>query len=114
MATLAVENVTPLGITPTQNAADAVSDVFPNDGKIIARIINSSGANAYTVDVVTSATVVSGGASLAVADIALSVATSGTELFGPFPTEHFGANVTFTYTGTAPATDLVVELIRVP
>lgn len=115
MATLAIQNATKLGFEPTFAAVAAGGDEFVNDGKTLLEFVNSSGANAYTITVATPATI----EGLAVADVAVSMQAGVGErrVVGPFPINAFNdanGKVQITYTGTAPATDLTVAVIRLP
>ena len=97
----------------TLTTANATSDTCDNDGRTILRVKNSSGANAYTVTVAAQRTV--DGAT--VTGPTLDVALSADRLFGPFPTNTFNngdQEIVFTYSGTAPATDLTVACYRLP
>ena len=112
-ATLTVQTVKASGITPTFAAASVSGDACANDGRTFLRIKNSSGSNAYTVTVVTPRTV----DGIAVADVAVTVGTNAERYVGPFPVETFNDGsrlVSWTYTGTAPATDLTVGCFSVP
>lgn len=97
----------------TLTTANATTDSCDNDGRTMLRVKNSSGANAYTVTVTAFRTV--DGA--AVTGPTLDVATSADRIFGPFPTATFNngdQEIVFTYSGSAPATDLTVACYRLP
>lgn len=112
MATLSPQSATTAGITPTFNAVAAGGDVFANNGKTLIEIVNSSGANSYTVTATTPRTV----DGEPVADRAISVGTSARVVAGPFPVLTFNnssGQVALSYTGSAPATDLTVAIYRI-
>lgn len=112
-ATLSLQTLTTAGIAQTLSTASATGDACLNDGTTFLRVRNSSGANAYTLTLVTPQSV----NGVAVADVAVTIATSGDRLIGPFPTATFNDGnslVSWTYTGTAPATDLTVGCFDLP
>jgi hypothetical protein len=107
MATLSVQTIALAGITPTYAAVAAGGDVFANDGSTYVEIVNSSGANSYTITFTTPATY----QGVAVADPTVTVGTSTRKKIGPFPPSAFNnstGQVAITYTGSAPATDLTI------
>ncbi len=111
MATLIVQSVVLAGITPSWAAVAAGGDEFPNDGKTEIEIINSSGANSYTVTFTTPATV----EGVAVENPTATVGTSGRKRIGPFPPNVFNnssGRVAVAYTGSAPATDLTIGVFK--
>ncbi len=113
MATLTVEQVVAAGMTPTANTAGATTDDCINNGETKLRFINSSGANAYTIDITSSKTVPVPGGTLAVADqvVSLAATVGAVEYAGPFPVDTFGSTLSWAYTGSAPATDITVEVV---
>lgn len=111
MATaLTVQPIVIAGITPTYAVADATGNLFLNDGDTYLEVINSSGANTYTLTFTTPATY--GG--VAVTEITATVGTSVTRKIGPFSPKVYNnsaAQVSVTYSGTpgdVAATDLTV------
>ena len=114
MATLTAVSMTSAGIIQTLAAAGVGGDEFLNkNGKFVFLIANSSGANAYTVTVVTSGTI----KGHAIADTAISVGTSETWLSGTFDTGIYNdtaAKVQLTYSGSAVATDLSIQVYALP
>lgn len=114
-ATLTVQTIASSGITPTYAAAAAGGDKCANDGNTYVEIKNSSGANAYTVTFDTSQTFYGE----AVTDRAVTVAAGSTVVrkAGPWPTAVFSDSsgyLNWTYTGSAPATDLTVGCFKLP
>ncbi len=113
MATLTVQSIVLAGATPTFAAAAPAGDAFPNDGNTYVEILNSSGANSYTVTFATAATVEQG---IAIADPTVTVGTNGRKKMGPFKPGIFNdtnGRVVVTYTGSAPATDLTIGVFKV-
>lgn len=111
MATLSVQTIALTGITPSFAAVAAGGDEFPNDGSTYVEIVNSSGANAYTVTFTSPATV----EGVAIADPTVSVAVSSRKKVGPFPVGVFNntsGRVAVGYTGSAPATDLTIGVFK--
>lgn len=111
MATLSVQTIALAGITPTFAAVAAGGDEIPNDGNTFVEVVNSSGANAYTLTFTTSATV----EGVAVADPTVAVAVSSRKKIGPFHTGVFNnssSRVAVAYTGSAPATDLKIGVFK--
>jgi len=110
--------LTPVVVSRTSNGADltalsnaaAGGDQCVNDGRTMLRVQNDSGSNAYTVTVAAPRTV----DGQTVGSLAITIATSADRLVGPFPTLTFnnGNLLSWTYTGTAPATDLDVACVR--
>src|SRR5512139_1264127 len=111
MATLSVQTIALAGITPTFAAVAAGGDEFPNDGSTYVEIVNSSGANSYTVTFTTPATV----EGVAVENPTVTVGTSGRKKIGPFKASVFNnssGRVAVGYTGSAPATDLTIGVFN--
>lgn len=111
MATLSVQTIVRAGITPTFAAVAAGGDEFPNDGNTYVEIINSSGANSYTVTFTTPASV----QGVALENPTATVGTSVRKKIGPFPTRLFNTSdgrVAVAYTGSAPATDLTIGVFK--
>jgi hypothetical protein len=114
MAQLTPVIVTNQGVNPAPVAAAAGGDKFKNTGRQYVRIRNSSGSNAYTVTFVTAGTV----KGIAIADVAVSVpaGVGTTRVVGPFDEGVFNdsnGDVSITYSGSAPATDLLVDVTQV-
>ena len=112
-ATLTVAAIARGGVAVAGVAAAAAGDECANDGRTVLRISNSSGANAYTVTVGATRTV----DGLALAGQTITVATSGHVIAGPFPSDTFNTSagrIGITYAGSAPATDLTVQCLRLP
>lgn len=119
MATLSVQTIVEAGVTPTYAAVAAGGDVAANTGREFIHVKNSSGANAYTVTVTAQNTSPTkpGFGTCTRASAVVAVATSGEEMIGPFPTGAFNnssGQVAITYSGSAPATDLTIAVIRLP
>ncbi len=116
MATLTVESAVVTGLTATYNTADASGDVFANDGKTVAIIKNSSGANTYTVTI--AAPYKYKGRTITAPTATVDTSSTG-EVIGPFEPEIFNnasGQVSLTYSGSpgdAPATDLSIAIVRV-
>lgn len=113
MATLTVEDAAIGGLTATFNTADAGGDEFANDGQTVAVVKNSSGSNAYTVTI--SAPGKYKGQTITAPTATVDTSSDG-EVIGPFPPDIFNnsnGRVALAYTGTAPATDLTVAVVRV-
>jgi hypothetical protein len=114
MATLTVTSLAETGVAAATESPANGGDVFANDGRTFFRIVNSSGANAYTVTAVTSGTTAGGG--LAIADTAIAVGTSATVLAGPFtPLNEYNnasGQVSLTYTGSDANTDLTIGVYK--
>lgn len=114
-ATLTTTQVTTAGqsiLTGALTAVSASGDKCPNDGDTFAVVLNSSGANAYTITTDVQNTSYGN----TVTDASTTVAVSAHVVFGPFPTAAFsdsGGYVNFTYTGSAPATDLKIKCFRI-
>lgn len=111
MATLSVQTIALAGITPSFAAVAAGGDEFPNDGSTYVEIVNSSGANAYTVTFTTAATI----EGVAIADPTVTVGVSARKKIGPFHQAVFNnssGRVAVAYTGSAPATDLTIGVFK--
>lgn len=110
MATLTVQTAAVTGTALTYNTANATTDSFANNGKTVAVIKNSSGANAYTITI--SAPGKYKGRTITAPTA--SVATSSTGVvIGPLDPEihnNSSGQATLTYSGSAPATDLTVAV----
>lgn len=116
MATLSVETAAVTGLTATFNTAGASGDVFANDGRTIAIIKNSSGANTYTVTVAAPGKYK--GRTITAPTATVDPSSAG-EVIGPFhPDVHNNGSgqVALTYSGSpgdVPATDLTVAIVKV-
>lgn len=111
MATLSVQTIALAGITPSFVAVAAGGDEFPNDGNTFIELVNSSGANSYTLTFTSPVTV----EGVAVADPTVVVGTSARKKIGPFPVSVFNnssGRVAVGYTGSAPATDLTIGVFK--
>lgn len=111
MATLTVQTPTTAGVVLTYNTANATTDNFVNNGRTVAIIKNSSGANAYTVTATTQGTFKTFAITSPTAAVAVS---SAGVAIGPFDTEVFNnssGQCVLTYSGSAPATDLTVAVV---
>ena len=115
MATLTVTSLAETGVAAATEAPANGGDVFANDGRTFFRVVNSSGANAYTITAVTTPTTPG---SHAIADTAITVGTSATILAGPFtPLNEYNnssGQVSLTYTGSDAATDLLIGCYIMP
>jgi hypothetical protein len=114
-ATLTVQTIASSGITPTYAAAAAGGDKCVNDGRTYIEIKNSHAANAYTVTFDAQAT--SYGETITDRAVTVAAGTTVVRKMGPWPTAVFSDSSGFlnwTYTGTAPATDLTVGCFKVP
>jgi 3,4-dihydroxy-2-butanone 4-phosphate synthase len=114
-ATLTVQTTDNDGLAATYAAAAAGGDKCANDGRTYIEVKNSSGANAYTVTVDATQTFYG----TTVTDQAITIPASATAVIkaGPWNTNVFsdsGGFVNWTYTGTAPATDITVACIKLP
>lgn len=114
-ATLTVQTIAASAITPTYAAAAAGGDKCANDGNTYVEIKNSSGSNAYTVTFDTSQTFYGE----TVTDRAVTVAAGSTVVrkVGPWPTAVYSDSsgyLNWTYSGSAPATDLTVGCFKLP
>lgn len=112
MATLSVQSVVRSGLTPSFAAVAAGGDVFANDGNTIVEIVNSSGANSYTVTFAAQTTV----QGETITNRTVTVGTSARKHIGPFPPSIFNnssGQVAITYSGSAPATDLTIAVLKV-
>lgn len=112
MATLSVQEVVPAGITPTFNAVAAGGDEFLNTGNIFVEVVNSHASNTYTITFATGKKVAG---NVDIEDVAVSLGTQARKMVGPFPVNVFNdsdGKVQVTYTGTAPATDLTMALVK--
>ena len=113
-----VEEVSPVGLDPTDTAGIVDGHMFDNDGKSQVRVRNANIA-AQNVTFVTPKTE-GGAANLAVADNVQSVpasASGGAEglLFGPFAPDIYNQSdgrVWIDYAGTA--ADFSIEVTRLP
>lgn len=108
MATLSPEQIDLSGLDATQNAAAGGGDEFLNNGNIILRVENGSGAP-ITVTAVSQATA----SGLAIADAAVSVPAGGFRFIGPFPPALFNDSAgkcQLTYSGV---TSLTVEVLEI-
>lgn len=111
MATLTVQEVDADGTELTFSAVAAGGDVFTNNGDTFLEIVNSSGANSYTVTIAAQKQVygVDG------ANIAISVGTSERHHVARIPPQIYNntsGQVALSYTGSAPATDLTVAVFK--
>jgi hypothetical protein len=108
MAAIGVQVITRSGVTPSLGAVVEEGDSFANDGNTFVEILNSSGANAYTV------TFDANGSykGVALQDVEVSIPANGNKLVGPFPIEAFGSTVGVTYSGSAPETDLTIGAFK--
>jgi hypothetical protein len=114
-ATLTVQTIASSGITPTYAAAAAGGDKCANDGRTYIEVKNSHAANAYTVTFDAQAT--SYGETITDRAVTVAAGTTVVRKMGPWPTAVFSDSsgyVNWTYTGTAPATDLTVGCFKVP
>ena len=113
MATLTVTSLAETGTAATPAACANGGDVFVNDGRTLIYVINSSGANAYTV---TAATTPTTPGSHAIADTAIAVGTSALIFAGPFtPLNEYNnssGQIALTYTGSDAATDLTIGVYK--
>lgn len=112
-ATLTATDLTTAGVLAQPVAVAAGGDTVPNDGNSFLLVVNSSGANAYTLTIATPGTT----HGEPIADRAVTIAVSSTYLIGPFPTDIYsdsGGYVSLSYTGSAPATDLKVKMFSIP
>lgn len=108
MATLTPEQVSLTGLDATQNAATGGGDEFLNNGNIILRVENGSGAP-ITVTVISQATI----SGLAVADAAVTIPAGEFRFIGPFPPSLFNdanGKAQITYSGV---TSLTVEVLDI-
>jgi hypothetical protein len=89
VATVAVQDVTRAGTTPTYNAASAGGDKFGPGAHVLVHVLNTGGA-------ATAPTFTTPGQiqELAVADSTggTTPATTGSKLYGPFPPELFAGS----------------------
>jgi len=111
MATLSAQTIVVTGLAPSFAAVAAGGDEFPNDGNTYVEIINSSGANSYTITFTTPATF----EGVAVDNPTVTIGTSARKKIGPFPIRAFNnANnrVALAYTGSDPATDLTIGVFK--
>lgn len=115
-ATLTATTLTTAGTTIASAGLTAVAaggDKCPNDGDTFVVFLNSSGSNSYTITF----DAVSAYYGVNLTDPTATVGTSAHVVVGPFPTAAFsdsGGYLNFTYTGTAPATDLKAKCVRMP
>ena len=114
MATLTAATLSEAGVTQSLAAVTAGGDEFVNyQSRFIIIIANSSGANAYTVTVETGGTF----KTHAIADQTVAVGTSETHVIGPFEVDIFNdtaGKVQLTYAGSAVATDLTIQVYKLP
>jgi hypothetical protein len=71
-------------------------------------VVNSSGTGSYSVTVTSSRSY----KGVALSDPTITVETSSRKLIGPFHPAAFGRQVSISYTGSAPATDLTVGAFK--
>ncbi len=80
--TLAVEDIIPTGLLPTETPGQADGHAFLNDGRVFVRMRNS-GASSHDITFVTPVTQ-GGVALLAVADLVVAVLDATARVIGPF------------------------------
>jgi hypothetical protein len=119
MATLSIQTVVEAGITPSFAAVAAGGDVATNTGREMIYLVNSSGSNSYTVTVTAqnASATKPGFGTMTKSNAAVSVGTSARKMIGPFPVGAFNnttGQIAITYTGSAPATDLTIAVVRIP
>lgn len=113
MATLSLQTITLAGITPSYAAVAAGGDKFANNGDTWVHIKNSSGVNAYTVTFTTTRSY----KGVLFSGMTLTVGTNGDKKCGPFPPfalNDSNEDMNITYTGSAPATDLTIAVLKAP
>lgn len=110
MATVAVQDVTRAGTTPTPYTASAGGDKFSPGTGVTVRVINGSGS-AVTPTFATPGQV----SGLDIADlVGGSTPASGAKIYGPFPPDLFaGADGLAAVTWSA-TTSVTFEVTRVP
>lgn len=111
MALLTTQEIGYAGTLPTLGAA-STSDTFVPDDRTFLWYKNSNGA---TRDI-TVATTKTGVGGLAIADVTVTIAvTTGEEMIGPFPAQHFADASTGLATVTVTASaGVTVAVVRVP
>lgn len=110
MAVLPVSNHGEIGLGVTLQAAAPAGDTIPViDGWTLLRIRNTSGANAYTVTIAGRTCNQGFTHPLAMAVPAGANITYNSPLLHP---DRFDSGAIVTYTGTAPATDLTLGVVR--
>lgn len=110
MALLTTQEIGYSGSLPTLSAVNS-SDTFVPDDRTFIWAKNTNGA---TRDI-TIATTKTGVGGLAIADVTVTIAvTTGEEMIGPFPAQHFAdastGLATVSYTATAGVTAAVVRV----
>lgn len=111
VAVVTAQQIIQAGLEPAYAAVEADGNEFANDGQTFVQIKNSSGANSYTVTIVSQSTL----SDLAVADLTVTVGTSEDWMVGPFRRDVFNDsddNVQITYSGSAPETDLTIGVFK--
>lgn len=106
MAALTVQTLSLGGTAMTANSAAGGGDTFANDGRTYFKAINGD-VSSTNITFVTTKTETE--ADLALADLVVAVAASADEIFGPFPTNIFGSNVSVTYSSV---TSLTVDAFK--
>lgn len=119
MAFINAQDLTESGIAFTFNTSAVAGDAVQNNGLTIVKVINSSGANTYTVTpaLQQSATDKPGWGPLAkAAPAGVTVGVSQEWIWGGFYTTPFNnavGAVEFSYSGSAVATDLKIGCARI-
>jgi hypothetical protein len=111
MALLTTQEIGYAGALPTLSAANA-SDTFVPDDRTFLWVKNT---NASTRDI-TITTPKTGVGGLAIADVTVTIgATTGEEMIGPFPAQHFADASTGLATVTPTATaGVTLAVVKVP
>jgi len=105
---ITVQTVNLAGQAGELAAANADGNYFQNDGHTFLEVVNSDGAEDYTVTI----DATGGYKGVDLSDPAVVVEASSRMLIGPFQVGAFGTQVSISYTGSAPATDLTVGVFK--
>jgi hypothetical protein len=110
VATVAVQDVTRAGTTPTPYNASAGGDKFPAGAGVTVRVINGSGS-AVTPTFATPGQV----SGLDIADlVGGSTPASGAKVYGPFPPELFADSSGLVAVTWSATTTVTFEVMRIP
>ena len=105
---LSVQTVSLAGQAGALAAANVDGNYFDNDGHTWLEVVDSDLANDYTVTI----DATGGYKGVSLTDPTVTVAHGTRKLIGPFPIGAFGRQVSISYTGSAPATDLTVGVFK--
>lgn len=111
MATVAVQDVTRAGTTPTYNAASAGGDKFSPGAGVFVHVLNTGGA--ATAPTFTTPGQVSG---LDIADAVggSTPATTGSRFYGPFPPSLFAGSDGLVAVAWSVTSGVTFAVLRIP